>query len=162
MTDDRGFGAPVLLVTLALVGAFCMAMADVANVLVSAQRAQAAADAAALAAVAAQWPATGSGDDPGDAARVGAEANGATLQRCACEPRGDGVEVDVSVRTSIRVLRVAPDSVHATASARVDRGRLFQPVRSIEASRRYGAGVSSTPLTDAWWAITVRERQSGT
>jgi len=155
MTDDRGFGAPVLLVTLALVGAFCMAMADVANVLVSAQRAQAAADAAALAAVAAQWPATGSGDDPGDAPR-------ATLQRCACEPRGDGVEVDVSVRTSIRVLRVAPDSVHATASARVDRGRLFQPVRSIEASRRYGAGVSSTPLTDAWWAITVRERQSGT
>lgn len=122
--NEDGFGAAILLVLLALVALVCVASADAANVLLSRARAQTAADAAALAAAAAEWPFLHEGD-PADAARAQAIANGAQLESCVCPVRGSSAIVVVSVPTSIRMLGVAPRRVSAGAEARFDPGQMF-------------------------------------
>jgi uncharacterized membrane protein len=128
LTAEDGTGAPVLLVLLLLVALFCLALSDAANVLLARTRAQTAADAAALAAAAEQWPFTGSGErDPASAARSAAQANGAELETCDCPKRGDRAHVMVSIRTRVRMLGVAPPRVRRTAAASVNAGAVFEP-----------------------------------
>lgn len=127
MTGERGFATPVLLVLLALVALFCLAVADAANVLVAGVRARAAADAAALAAATEGWPFLGGDDDPAAAAEAVAEENGAELVSCDCPLRGERAVVVVAVPTRVRMLGVAPPRIRARASAAVDPGLLFDP-----------------------------------
>lgn len=127
MRADRGFATAVLLVLLALVALFCLAIADAANVLVTGVRARSAADAAALAAATAQWPFLGADEAPEEAAARVAEANGAELVSCECPLRGDRATVVVAVPTRTRMLGVAPPRVGARAAAAVGPGALFEP-----------------------------------
>ena len=125
--NDEGFTSALMLALLALAGLLCIATADAANVLLARARAQNAADAAALAAAAAQWPVTDGDEAPTDVARRIAATNGATLDACDCPVRGDDATVRVSVPTRIRMLAVAPSRVEATATAGVDVARVFRP-----------------------------------
>lgn len=127
MTGERAFATPVLLVLLALVALFCLAVADAANVLAAGVRARTAADAAALAAATDQWPFLGGDGEPEAAAEEVAEANGAELVSCDCPLRGERTTVVVAVPTRVRMLGVAPPRVRARASAAVDPGSLFDP-----------------------------------
>lgn len=127
MTCERGFAAPIMLALLVIVAFACMATADAANVLVTALRARAAADAAALAAAVEEWSFAGMGTDPAGAASRLAEANGATLESCDCPLRGAEAIVTVSAPTRVRMLHVAPARVHATARAKLDPGAMFRP-----------------------------------
>lgn len=109
------------MVVAAMIGAllvFALGVADVARVLVTAARAQAAADASALAA--AQSLAIPDAGEPLDAAGEFATRNGATLESCECE-RGAFVAT-VSVRTQVGDLFLFGDgrSVRAEARAQVD------------------------------------------
>lgn len=123
---EAGTGGVILLSMLALVALLCLAVADVANVLLARARAQAAADAAALDAAVAAWPVLGDGTAPEDAAARAAEANGAEVVSCDCPRRGP-VTVTVSVPTRVRYLGVAPGVVRARAGAELDPGRMFAP-----------------------------------
>jgi Flp pilus assembly protein TadG len=114
-----------MLSLLALAGLLCIATADAANVLVTRARVQTAADAAALAAATAQW--RGSDEEPAEAARVVAEANGVALESCVCERHSMRAVVTVVAATRIRMLGVAPRHVTAQAEASVDVARLFRP-----------------------------------
>jgi uncharacterized membrane protein len=125
--NENGFAAPILLALLALAGLLCLATADAANVLVSRGRAQGAADAAALSAAAAQWPFLSQDEDPTDAARRSAEANGANLESCDCPIRGPRAIVVVSMATHIRMLGVAPPRIVARAESTIDAGKIFVP-----------------------------------
>lgn len=125
MSED-GFVSAIVVALLALVGLLTVAVADAANVLVARARAQSAADAAALAAAAEQWPVTDREATPADAAAQSAEANGAELVSCECPERRDGATVVVSVRTRIRMLGVAPSEVRARAVASLDVSRIFE------------------------------------
>lgn len=142
MTAEHGAVSVLLLVQLVLIGLFGLALGDAANVLLARSRAQAAADAAALAAGAEQWRATGDGRDPAAVAEVFAAVNGAALEGCDCPSRGDGVRVTVSVRTRVRMLGVAPPRVRASAEAAVDLGAVFRPPATAPpgAARSSGAG----------------------
>lgn len=110
---------------LALVGAFCLVLADAASVLVAHQTARAAADAAALAAAASQWRAL-AGGEPSEAASRIASAAGASLESCECVVRGSRATVRVRVSTRVRTLRVGPAVVHASATARADPAAMFR------------------------------------
>ena len=110
-------------VTLVAAGAIAMMLvcilgiADVGRALAERDRAQGAADAAALAA--AQDLALDSGDAAADAASF-AQRNGAVLVRCSCE---DGTfEAVVTVRRTFSGLQLLPGThdVEATARAVVD------------------------------------------
>lgn len=125
--NDDGVVSVLMLSLLALAALLCLAVADAANVLLARARAQTAADAAALAAAAVQWRVSGSSGDPTVAAQSIAEANGARLESCSCALRGETAVVTVSIGTHIRMLGVAPGRVTATATARVDVGRVFAP-----------------------------------
>jgi hypothetical protein len=126
--SERGTVSVLLLSLLALAALFCLATADAANVLVVRARARSAADAAALAASVAEWPFAANGGSPQDAASEAARANGATLESCTCPLRGSAL-VEVSMRTYIRMLGVAPRVVYATAAAKLDINRIFAPQR---------------------------------
>lgn len=82
-------------------------LGDLAGASSARMRAQASADAAALAAVAEGAPYGGS--DPRGVAQAYAAANGATLVSCDCDPLSDRVRVVVEV-----------DGVEATARAEID------------------------------------------
>ena len=91
---------------------------DLAAYLVAASRAQAAADAAALAAVTVSDPRGRSPGDPVAVARQVARANGATLVSCRCA-HGE-THVVVTVRASVHAIaatRFGHRAVHATAEA---------------------------------------------
>lgn len=90
-----------------------MGVADVGRVLVERSHAEAAADAAALAA--AQDLALGTGDPAADATRF-AEDNGATLVQCACA--AGGTEAVVTVRRTFTGLLLVPGSLALQAQAR--------------------------------------------
>jgi secretion/DNA translocation related TadE-like protein len=120
---DDGAVSALMLSLLALAALLCLATADAANVLVTRARAQTAADAAALAAAAAQWR----GEDPAAVARSVTQRNGAELDRCECEPHGDSAVVDVGAPTRVRMLGIAPRRVTARATARLEIARLFEP-----------------------------------
>lgn len=126
---DGGFASVLLVTLLALAALLCLVTADAANVLVSRARAQSAADAAALAAATAEWPFADKSETPEHAAAKAAEANGATLESCACPLRGPTARVEVSMRTRIRMLGVAPSKVVSFATAELDVNRIFAPQR---------------------------------
>lgn len=126
MRAEDGFAAPIMLALLALAGLVALATADAANVLITRARVQATADAAALAAAAAQWPFTGMEADPENAARDVADGDGATLEACDCPVRGDRAAVVVSMGTRVRMLGVAPSRVQAAAEARLAPGGVFE------------------------------------
>ncbi|MBI4728767.1 MAG: hypothetical protein HY775_04610 [Acidobacteria bacterium] len=81
-----------------------MAVADLGSMFVARARAQAAAEAAALAAVVQQAPVLGQGSDPEGAARAEAERNGATLLRCECEVGRSDAVVEVSVEPRLLIV----------------------------------------------------------
>jgi secretion/DNA translocation related TadE-like protein len=82
----------VLLMTLS-----ALAVADLGSMLYARDRAQQAADAAALAAVAQQAPVLDQGSDPEGAARETADRNGAELLSCDCEVNTADATVEVIV-----------------------------------------------------------------
>lgn len=95
--------------------------ADLGSMLIARTKAQAAADAAALAAAAQLAPILGQGSDPEAAARAEAEANGARLERCDCAPGTVQASVEVSVAPSISfVVPWATRTVRASARADLD------------------------------------------
>jgi secretion/DNA translocation related TadE-like protein len=95
--------------------------ADLGAMLLARARAQTAADAAALAAIAQQAAALTDGTQPEDAARDAAERNGATLARCECEPGTARATVDVTVRPHLVFVRAwFGREVRASAAAELD------------------------------------------
>lgn len=108
---------------LILVLVLCLFLADVGLYLAARNRAQDAADAAALAAVAEAFPLFSSGDDPSSAASRLSKANNASLEKIDVSPGNDRVQVDVSVRTSSLLLGrlgIGPEKVRARAAAEID------------------------------------------
>lgn len=107
---------------LAVCAVALVAVVDVAAYLVAATRAQAAADAAALAAVARSDPRGGTPGHPAAAAARAAVAGGGSLVSCTCPPRARQVAVVVRVPVrAVAVTRVAARAVEARASARLIR-----------------------------------------
>lgn len=102
-----------------------LALADAGAMMLARQRAQTAADAAALAAVVQQVPALAFEDEPAKAAEAEAERNGAVVVRCDCE-RGSAVAV-VEVRIARRGVFLPGwigRHVRAVAAAGIDAGLL--------------------------------------
>jgi Flp pilus assembly protein TadG len=103
---------------------FCLlalAVADLGSLLLARSRAQAAADAAALAAVVQQAPILGRGSDPEGAARETAAANGASLTSCECAVYDAHATVEVSLTPRIAfVSGWRSRAVRARARADVD------------------------------------------
>jgi secretion/DNA translocation related TadE-like protein len=94
---ERGSVSLVAAALLLVMGVLALLSVDVLQVLAAKDRAQTAADAAALAA--AQELVIPSETPPGDFAREYAADNGATLVSCACEP--GATEVLVTVERSV-------------------------------------------------------------
>ncbi|HEX9775534.1 MAG TPA: Rv3654c family TadE-like protein [Actinomycetota bacterium] len=98
-----------------------LAAVDVGSMLHARASAQNAADAAALAAAVAQVEILRQDADPLEEATLYAEANGARLVRCSCEPGSPTAEVEVSVRPQLLLLRGWDGRlVRAVARAEVD------------------------------------------
>ncbi|MHB8513029.1 MAG: pilus assembly protein TadG-related protein [Actinomycetota bacterium] len=96
-------------------------IADAGSFLGARARAQAAADAAALAAVAQQAPVLGGSEDPTDAARTEAKANGAILVSCDCKTGQHYATVEVSIAPRVLLLEAWSDrTVRASATASID------------------------------------------
>jgi len=107
-------------VALAVVGLALVLVLDLTAYLVAASRAQAAADAAALAAVTHSDPRGRTPGDPRAAARRVAAVTGARVIVCRCAP--GTTEVSVTVVVDVRAIaadRFFGTTVHATASARL-------------------------------------------
>ena len=105
---------------LLMLGVLMLGVTDVGRVLAARERAQTAADAAALAA--ADELALPSNGTPADAAAAQATANHAELAVCSCQP-GD-LQAVVEVVARIEDLSLLPGSyeIHAKARAVVDSG----------------------------------------
>lgn len=102
-----------------------LAVADAGMMLILRGRAQAAADAAALAAVAEQIPVLSSGLEPERAAHDHAERNGAIVTRCDCEAGTATATVAVQIDArSVFLSGWAGRRIHATATAEADPGLL--------------------------------------
>jgi len=112
-TSERGSVSVVLVAAICVAMVCTMGVADVGRVLVERSRAQAAADAAALAA--AQDLALANGDPAADAARF-AEDNGAVLSDCSCASGSS--DAIVTVRRSFAGLLLVPGSFSLDAKAR--------------------------------------------
>lgn len=159
--SERGFASVILLALVVLAALGCLALADAANVLVGRVRAQAAADAAALAAAVEQWPFLEEEEGemgPEEAAGAAAEANGARLERCDCPLRGEVARVRVSVETRIRMLGVAPPRVYGSATAAVDPGALFRRARGEKRARSPDHSASSSSWSRTNGAVPSRSR----
>lgn len=116
--DEEGSALWLGWVGLTTVGLILVLVVDLAAYLVAGARAQGAADAAALAAVAVSDPRGGLDGDPrAVAAQVAIEAGG-EMRRCVCAQRQGEVEVtvDVPVR-AVAVTRFAGRTVTATSKA---------------------------------------------
>jgi secretion/DNA translocation related TadE-like protein len=111
--SERGSVSVVLVAAICVALVCTMGVADVGRILVERSHAEAAADAAALAA--AQDLALGTGDPAGDATRLAAQ-NGTALIACSC-PTGAG-EAVVTVRRSFTGLLLVPGAVTLDAQAR--------------------------------------------
>lgn len=102
--------------------------ADFGMFLSARQRAQNAADAAALAAVQEAFPLLSSGADPRERAGELASMNGARLDGIEMSRAGERVQVEVSTEfrsMALRSLGVGPERVSARAAAEVDLERLL-------------------------------------
>lgn len=113
VTSERGSVSVVLVAAMAVALVCTMGIADVGRVLVERSHAEAAADAAALAA--AQDLALANGDPAMDAARF-ADENGTVLVGCVCA--SDTGEAVVTVRRSFSGLLLVPGSLTLDAQAR--------------------------------------------
>jgi secretion/DNA translocation related TadE-like protein len=111
--SERGSVSVVLVAAMGVALVCTMGVADVGRVLVERSHAEAAADAAALAA--AQDLALATGDPTTDAARF-ADDNGTVLIDCSCAV--DGAEAVVTVRRSFTGLLLVPGSFSIDARAR--------------------------------------------
>lgn len=119
--SDRGAISIFVGVTTLLLAVASLGVADVGAMLVARARAQAAADAAALAAVVQQAPVLGQGDDPEGAAREAAELGGGALVDCACEVGTADATVTVEVAPRLTFLAGwAGRRARATARANLD------------------------------------------
>jgi len=112
-TSERGSVSVVCAAAICVALVCTMGVADVGRVLVERSRAEAAADAAALAA--AQDLALGTGD-PSDAAARFAEQNGAVVVDCACA--AGATDAVVTVRRTFAGLLLVPGSLALQAQAR--------------------------------------------
>lgn len=102
MSSDRGVMTVAMAGVVATVIVLGVAVAALGILYGARAQATNAADAAALAAAVATYPAAGS-NDPGEAATVVAQANGAVLLGCVC-PSDSGLDArTVQVETGIRV-----------------------------------------------------------
>jgi secretion/DNA translocation related TadE-like protein len=120
---ERQRGSVTILVAAGalLLSLSALAVADVGAMLVARGRAQAAADAAALAAVAQQAPILDQGSDPEGAARETAERNGVVLISCACEVGTPDATVEVELTPRLGFLSGwFGRRVHARAHAHLD------------------------------------------
>ena len=111
--SDRGSVSVLSAAILVLAGVLCLLSVDVTRVLHARQRAQLAADAAALAA--AQELAIPTGAGPSTFAQEYAARNGAALLSCACEPGSSSALVQVRVDVALVFL---PGARSITAEAR--------------------------------------------
>jgi hypothetical protein len=94
---QRGSISIVVCASVVMFATGAIAIADAGSFLVARERAEAAADAAALAAVSRQSPVLGQSGDPVDAARDAAARNGATLVRCDCRVGSPTAVVEVEI-----------------------------------------------------------------
>lgn len=120
--DQRGGVSLLAFACLVVVLMLCLLAADVGMFLSAHQRAQNAADAAALAAVQESFPLLSTGDNPRDQARAMASMNGARLDGIDISRAGERVQVKVSTEFRPLVLRplgVGPERVAASAAAEV-------------------------------------------
>jgi secretion/DNA translocation related TadE-like protein len=115
---ERGSVTVVAAAVMALVAVFTMGAADVGKALVARERAQAAADAAALAA--AQELVMPSGRAPAELAAEYAARNGATLSRCLCA--AGSTEAFVETQVPVEGLLLVPGDHEAVAVARATIG----------------------------------------
>jgi Flp pilus assembly protein TadG len=122
VTGERGALSIVLMCGSLVFCLFALCLADLGAMLVARSRAQAAADAAVLAAVRQQIPAlAGDGESPEDAARATAAVNGATLIRCACSAGEADAEVHVESPAKPVLIKAWFDRpARATARAQAD------------------------------------------
>ena len=119
---ERGAVSLVVVTGALVLSLFALCAADLGSLMLARARAQAAADAAALAAVVQQAPVLARGSErPADAARAEAEANGAHLDRCDCDIGSNHAVVDVTVAPTLAYM--SPwfgRTVRATSRAEVD------------------------------------------
>ena len=102
--DERGAVTIVAITASLILCVGSLAAADLGSMLHARARAQSAADAAALAAVAAEAPILGLDEDPQAAARDEAERNGAVLVSCDCSSGGTAATVEVRVTPKLGFL----------------------------------------------------------
>ena len=123
MVFHRQRGSVTILVAAGalLLSLSALAVADLGSMLMARGRAQAAADAAALAAVAQQAPIFDQGTDPEGAARYAAERNGVALVSCECAVGTTNATVEVELTPRLGFLSGwFGRRVHARASAHLD------------------------------------------
>ena len=92
---DHGNASVAVVGGMAMVMVFLLGLSDLAVYFIARTRAQTAADSASLAAAAELIP--GIGEDPEGKAREFADANGARLITCNCDPGGTVAQVSVAV-----------------------------------------------------------------
>ena len=92
---DHGNASVAVVGGMAMVMVFLLGLSDLAVYFIARTRAQTAADSASLAAAAELIP--GIGEDPEGKAREFADANGASLVTCDCDPGGTVAQVSVAV-----------------------------------------------------------------
>ena len=92
---DHGNASVAVVGGMAMVMVFLLGLSDLAVYFIARTRAQTAADSASLAAAAELIP--GIGEDPEGKAREFADANGASLVTCDCDPGGKVAQVSVAV-----------------------------------------------------------------
>jgi secretion/DNA translocation related TadE-like protein len=118
---DRGSVSILLLTGALLMTLSALAVADLGSMLYARARAQQAADAAALAAVAQQAPILEQGSDPEGAARETAERNGAELLECTCDVGTTDATIEVAVTPRLGFLSGwYGRRAHAKARAHLD------------------------------------------
>lgn len=121
MSDQSGSFSILVTAGALLMMLLGLAAADLGSMLHTRARAQTAADAAALAAIAQQAPILDQGDDPEGAARDAAERNGAVLVSCACEIGTTEATIEVEMIPRLIFLRGwFGRRVRATARAEID------------------------------------------
>ncbi len=119
MNEDRGAVGIVLLAVAAATLIVAMAMVAVGQYLIGYSRAQAAADAAALAAAPVTFSPFGATGSARREAAIFAAANGSVLIACRCppDPSWESRTVVVTVRRSFRVVLFGDQSVEAVGRA---------------------------------------------
>lgn len=126
MRSERGSVTLIGLAVLVCGALFALALVDVARVIAAVERAQTAADAAALAAAPVTFRPFGAAGDARTEAETFAAANGARLLRCSCptDRSASARSVDVTVAVSIRTVLFGSWRTIASGRAEFDPSRL--------------------------------------